>query len=56
MKYFVTQLNIRKEFSSKTLFDVDAAIEDLQNQEKTLKAKKVKTSTLRACLYDETLC
>jgi len=45
VKYFVTQLGVRKEFANRSAMDVEAAIEDLTAQEKTLRANKVKQST-----------
>lgn len=42
VKYFVTQLGIRKEFAHRSASDVDAVIEDLTAQEKALRAKKVR--------------
>ena len=42
VKYLVTQLGIRKEFAHRSASDVDAVIEDLVAQEKTLRAKKVR--------------
>ena len=41
VKYFVTQLKVRKEFANRSAMDVEAAIEDLAAQEKTLRANKV---------------
>lgn len=41
VKYFVTQLGIRKEFAHRSASDVDVVIEDLVAQEKTLRGKKV---------------
>ncbi len=49
VKYFMTQLGVRKEFANKSAMDVEAAIEDLKAQEKTLRANKV--CTLKCLLY-----
>lgn len=41
VKYFMTQLEVRKEFAHRSASDVDRVIEDLVAQEKTLRGKKV---------------
>lgn len=48
VRYFVTQLGIRKEFAHRSASDVEAVIEDLVAQEKTLRAKKVSRKTENA--------
>lgn len=48
VRYFVTQLGIRKEFAHRSASDVEAVIEDLVAQEKTLRAKKVSRKTANA--------
>lgn len=47
VRYFVTQLSVRKEFAGSSVSEIEAAIETLVEKEKAFRDKKVGDTLLR---------